>query len=123
MVIGISIVALVFLIIALTVAMSLIFSGIIARALEHITPGSLNQDVAATIINTLLMIVFGTLVFALCYTHLAAGTREFRAQLPGAALAAVAWAVLSFGFRIYVENFSNFTLLYGSLAAVALFLF
>ena len=44
-------------------------------------------------------------------------------QLPGALLAFAACAAITFGFRIYVDNFCNFDALYGSIATVALFLF
>ena len=43
-------------------------------------------------------------------------------QLPGAVFGAVAWGALALGFRIYVEHFSNVTVLYGSIATIALLL-
>ena len=58
-----------------------------------------------------------------CYTHLPSGSRRFVQQLPGALLAFAACAAITFGFRIYVDNFCNFDALYGSIATVALFLF
>ena len=43
--------------------------------------------------------------------------------MPGAVLAAAAWLALSFGFRIYVDHSTRFTLFYGSFTTIALFLF
>ena len=68
-------------------------------------------------------LVFGVAAICGCYTHLPSGSRRFVQQLPGALLAFAACAAITFGFRIYVDNFCNFDALYGSIATVALFLF
>lgn len=46
----------------------------------------------------------------------------FRAQLPGAAVAVVGWMVYSYFFSLYIEYFPAPSYLYGSLAAVILFM-
>ena len=46
----------------------------------------------------------------------------FSAQLPGAALAVVGWMVYSYFFSLYIERFPAPSYLYGSLAAVILFM-
>lgn len=43
---------------------------------------------------------------------------RFKAQLPGAAFSAVGWMVFSFFYSIYIEHFSNYSFVYGSLAAI-----
>ena len=43
-----------------------------------------------------------------------------KSQTPGAAFAAVGWALFSTAFSIYFRYFKNFTVTYGSLAAVIL---
>ena len=47
----------------------------------------------------------------------------FTAQLPGAAVAVVGWMVYSFFFSLYIDYFPAPSYLYGSLAAVILFMF
>ena len=42
---------------------------------------------------------------------------------PGAALGAVAFEALKYGFSVFVENFGNYNEVYGTLAAVVVFLF
>ena len=42
--------------------------------------------------------------------------------LPGALLALVAWMLLSIGFSFYVENFANYSVIYGTLGAVIVLL-
>ena len=46
----------------------------------------------------------------------------FRAQIPGAAIAVVGWMVYSYFFSLYIEYFPAPSYLYGSLAAVILFM-
>ena len=44
------------------------------------------------------------------------------ADSPGALLALVAWMLLSIGFSFYVENFANYSVIYGTLGAVIVLL-
>lgn len=43
--------------------------------------------------------------------------------IPGAAFSAVSWLILSKGFNIYVNNFSRFSKVYGSIGSVFILLF
>ena len=74
----------------------------------------------ADLVGTLAL---GVLLIALCYTHLPAGRRRLKLQLPGALFALVGCGALSFGFRMYVDHISNYTVLYGSIATIAMLLF
>lgn len=42
--------------------------------------------------------------------------------MPGVAIAMTAWLVVSIGFSIYVENFANYSVIYGTLGAVIVLL-
>ena len=44
---------------------------------------------------------------------------QFRRQVPGAAICAIAWYVFSFALSIYVDYFNGFSM-YGSLTTIAL---
>ena len=55
---------------------------------------------------------------ALFYKFLPKKDNRFKAQLPGAAFSAVGWMVFSFFYSIYIEHFSNYSFVYGSLAAI-----
>lgn len=63
-----------------------------------------------------------TFIFALIYAFVPSSKLRFRKQLPGAALAAAAWGVASFGFSVYVDYFNGFGA-YGGLTAVVIMLF
>ncbi len=100
----------------------LVFSGVISSTLSAVVPGLNEQSASPHVLRSLLIMAAGTASLALFYKVLPAGKRRLVSQLPGAALATAACAILSLGFRIYVDHFANVTALYGSIAAVALLL-
>jgi len=52
------------------------------------------------------------------------GRQRFRSVVPGAALSVVLWAISSVGFSIYLANFADYDVTYGSIgAAVGLLLY
>ena len=61
--------------------------------------------------------------FALLYRVVPAAHPRWRPVLPGALFATVLFEALKNLFAIYVANFNNFDVVYGSLAGVLLFLF
>ncbi len=63
---------------------------------------------------------FLVLVFCLFYTVLPRRRLRFAQNVPGAVLAALGWIVYSVLFGYYVENFSNYANVYGSLTAVVI---
>ncbi|MCL1788955.1 MAG: YihY/virulence factor BrkB family protein [Oscillospiraceae bacterium] len=75
----------------------------------------LNQSLVKTrwVISLLLLILF----FAFIYKAIPERKTKFMAELPGAALSAAGWMGFSGLFALYIDNFSNFGAVYGSLAA------
>lgn len=69
-------------------------------------------------IRVLLFTIILTLVFALFYRFLPRTNNGFKYQLPGALCAAAGWIMFSFFYSIYIEYFSNYSYVYGSLAAI-----
>jgi membrane protein len=64
------------------------------------------------------------MVLSLVYRHGPDANQRFRSVSLGAGLAVVAWAVASVGFSVYLANFANYGVTYGSLgAAVGLLLY
>ncbi len=71
--------------------------------------------------GTLRFAVLGAVIFgALSALYAAAQDkpRRIRTSLPGAALATLSWIVLSFGYSVYTESFSNYSAIYGALSAI-----
>lgn len=63
-----------------------------------------------------LMILF----FAVIYTSFSSRKIRFRRQLPGAIFTSSAWILFSFLFSVYINNFANYSRIYGSLTAIVL---
>lgn len=68
----------------------------------------------------LLMLLLQTGLFSAMFMALPNQRNTFRESLPGAILASVGWLVFSDLYSIYVENFSGYANIYGSVYAVAL---
>ena len=68
----------------------------------------------------LLAITLFLFAFVLLYTIVPSSKQNPWQQLPGALFAAICWLLFSFGFSLYFSNFSNYSYMYGSLAAVVL---
>ena len=61
-----------------------------------------------------------TLFFALSYKLLAKNGLPFKKHIPGAFMSALGWMIFSYFFALYVDNFSNYSYIYGSLTAIVL---
>lgn len=61
-------------------------------------------------------------VFALLYRYTPSKRLRWREVIPGAIFATIGWIVVSIGFSFYVNNFGNYSRLYGSIGAVIILL-
>lgn len=60
------------------------------------------------------------LFFALVYKTFSGKKMPYKRHLPGAVFTTAGWMVFSFLFSIYIENFANYSYIYGSLTAIVL---
>lgn len=67
-----------------------------------------------------LMLLLQTGLFTAMFMALPNRKNGFRESFPGAVLASAGWLIFSKGFSFYVEHFSSFSGIYGSVYAVAL---
>ena len=67
--------------------------------------------------------LLGALVFTVAYTRLPVERRKVRDVWPGILFATVAYELLKLGFSLYIDNFANYSAIYGSLGAVIAFMF
>ncbi len=65
---------------------------------------------------------FLALVFGSTHVVLPNVKIGFKQAMPGALFSLIGWLTLSYGFSHFVQNFSRFTIVYGSLAAVMVLL-
>ena len=76
----------------------------------------------AEVVNLGFFILVGvqTLLFSAMFMYLPGENRGFRESLPGALFGSLGWMAFSGGYSVYVEHFSDYTNIYGSVYAVAL---
>lgn len=106
-------------------AAAVLFAGIGAfGALRaFVAPDSAAMAFAGQVATWLLLIGAIAVFLALLYRHApACQTATIRWLTPGSMFAAVAAALLTFGFGIYVANFGNYNATYGSLGGVIVLL-
>jgi len=60
------------------------------------------------------------LVFSLAYKGMARHEMAFKNQMIGALFATSGWLIFSFFYTIYIDRFSNYSYIYGSLTAITL---
>lgn len=105
-------------IIILLTLIFLVFGRVIGNYLVNALPF---QHVAIIIWNLLRSgIVIFVLIFAIAaiYKYTPSIKLKWREVLPGAIVSTIGWIVISIGFSFYINNFNNYSNLYGSLAAV-----
>lgn len=71
-------------------------------------------------IKGIFMLCAMTVVFMISYNSLSSSDMSFFSHFAGAVTSAAGWIVYSYGYAIYIENFTNYSYVYGSLAAVVL---
>lgn len=71
-------------------------------------------------VKNIFLLLFATVIFTLIYRFMPGGALSLVRQMPGAALASVGWFGFSYVFSVYVDNYSGFSDMYGSLTTVIL---
>lgn len=71
-----------------------------------------------TLVGLIVLIVF----FLIIYTVIPNRKSKILNQLPGAIVSAAGWMGFSYAFSFYIDNFSNYSSMYGSLTAIVLFI-
>lgn len=117
-----SIIAIIFtfvlaLIIILTLAM-LVFGDLIGAYILAILPFYRAVKMIWNILRYAIIISMMIATFAAIYRFTPAKKIKWKQVLPGAMASTIGWIVASLGFAFYVNNFANYSRLYGSLGAV-----
>ena len=100
-----------------TLAM-LVFGDLIGEFLNRFLPFEHLINFIWNILRYVIIIAMMIVVFAMIYKVAPAKRIKFRSVLPGAIITTIGWLIASLAFSYYVNNFSNYSRLYGSLWAV-----
>ena len=104
---------------------SLMIMGFGRKLLEVITTVIPRKDLFFLDIlgfRYLIIFLILTLFFTLAYTFLPAKNQNFILSIPGAAIAALGWLIVTWAFSIYINYFNGFSI-YGSLTLIMIMLF
>ncbi len=74
------------------------------------------------LLKSFLFFIVMCAIFALMYYFFSKRTITFINHLPGAMFSSAGWMIFSYVYSIYIENFANYSYIYGSLTAVVLML-
>lgn len=109
----------VFIIICLLTLVLLVLGSTIQSVLNHHFPFLAEITQYVITFRTMLLFIL-TICFAVLYTYVPEKKQQFLKQLPGSIFSTVGWIVFSSLFSIYFNNFSNYSVMYGSLTAIVL---
>lgn len=114
-----SIIYIIVLIIAMVLALVLlVFGNRIFDYFVGLYPVLENLTVIYTFGRYAIVMLFLSLFFLSLYKLGAAPRYKYGDLLPGAMFASLGWMIFSYLFSIYIDNFSNFSYMYGSIAAI-----
>lgn len=115
-----SIYTLVFIVLILISFAILVFGNKIYLYIQARVP--LLSDLALLIISLRTIVGFCILVVFFLLLYMIFPNRKTRIiqELPGAIVSAAGWMLFSYAYSFYIDNMSNFSYMYGSLAAIVL---
>ena len=107
------------LVILLTLALH-VFGNTILSALSMVDNGILIFLLDIIDLRFALLLIVQSLIFTLMFTTLPNKRNRFWDSFPGGVLSSMGWLIFSDLYSIYVEHFSHYANVYGSIYAVAL---
>ena len=100
----------------------LVFGQIIGSYLIYNLGLSNYYNFIWTIIRYAIIIFSMIFIFTIIYRYIPSRRLGWREVIPGAIFATLGWIVASFGFAFYVNNFGNYSKIYGSIGAMIILL-
>lgn len=106
---------------AITILLSLsllVFGDVISKHLISNLPFTEVLNIVWNILRYGVIILILILIFASIYRYTPAEKVKWKYVLPGAVFTTIGWLIISVVFSFYINNYSNYSRFYGSLAAV-----
>ena len=110
-------------VILFVVMLFIVFAGPVSRFLIEKMPDIFDTAVTIELWQRNLVAVLMIFILAMVYTFVPAGTRSFIRQFPGAILVTPTWYIFTWAFSFYMSGYNAYTMFYGSLGTIAIFLF
>ena len=96
----------------------LVFGRLIGDILMYYLPFVRILDEVWDVLRYGVVVAMMIIIFAIMYRYTPCKKIAWRAAFPGAIVCTIGWIIVSLGFSFYVNNFSNYSKLYGGLGAV-----
>ena len=71
-------------------------------------------------VKNIFLPLYAIVIFTLIYRFVSGNEMEMTHHVPGAVLSAAGWMVFSYAFSMYIDKFSGFSNMYGSLTTMIL---
>jgi membrane protein len=110
-----------FAVIGLTMVL-IVLGNDIFKWMLHFVPGVVKFDSLFRYGKYACMLVLLILFFMLVYMNVPNRKSKIRYEIPGALFSTIVWLVFSWAFSFYISNFANYSVTYGSLATVVIFM-
>lgn len=99
-----------------------VFGNSLYLWVEQKLPGLSDTALIIISLRTILGLVILVIFFLIIYTVIPNRKVRLMSELPGALLCAGGWTGFSYAYSYYIDNFSNYSSMYGSLTAIVLFM-
>lgn len=109
---------LIFAIALVITAVTQVFGSLILKQVQEVLPKPLAEIILQ--FKSLAGLVLLILFFCIMFTAIPRKSARFRSNFAGALFSATGWVLFSYFFSIFVENFSNYSVVYGSLATLVI---
>ncbi len=109
-----------FVLVIILILMLLVFGNQLQLLMLHLIPVLQRFSGIISFLRSLLSVFLLICFFMVIYQVFPSKKLRLMAQLPGALFTTVCWMGLSFGFSIYIDNFGNYSYMYGSLTTIIL---
>ncbi len=107
-----------FIVMLICALLLMVFGNYISNILYSILPNLKGLVYIISSLRFIIAFLFLVLFFSLLYKALPSGKHSFTDQIPGAIISSAGWVSFSLLFSFFVNNFSNYANVYGSLTAI-----
>lgn len=96
----------------------IVFGRVIGEHLLGLLPNAEIFQYVWIMFRYVIILVFLVIIFTALYKFTPCKRFKLKEVFPGAVVSALGWIISSFAFSYYINNFNNYTKVYGSLAAI-----
>ena len=96
----------------------LVFGNHLFHLALSLIPALESLSYLSVILRYITTFIFLSIFFAIIFRIANLKYTTFKKIIPGALLSALGWIAFSFGFSVYIDNFSNMSYMYGSMTAI-----